>query len=444
LSVLAQEGFKLTQATLSRDLHQLRVVKTVGLQGRYRYVLTRPHHHRHESTKQDDVRPVAAQQDNSGLLAVVNGVKVPIGPAYDEYQYYAMMYAYYGYGEADIAELRQQVADYYIDLELIRQQYEKLGLDKDLDREALRAEAEAEYEIAAHGYLTYVDDEGMTEEQALNAARAMLNEDGYTVEYFEQMMYDEICLNAVLEYYVSDVEVTEEDVRAYYDELVAQDKQLVEEDPGYYDVMTGYGERVMYVPEGLRAVKHILIMLTEEQQMRVRELQTELEQVEAGLSADPENAELLSRRTQINQELDQIYATIEPTVNEVMQKLNNGEDFIALMEQYGEDPGMKNEPYKTQGYFVQAESVQWIIPFRDAAMALEKPGDISAPVRAEYGIHIIRYEYDVPAGGVDYDALHDELYEEVFNEKFNAYITELLEQWRSESEIEVYLENLDA
>ena len=29
LKELAKEGFKLTQATLSRDLHQLRVVKTV-------------------------------------------------------------------------------------------------------------------------------------------------------------------------------------------------------------------------------------------------------------------------------------------------------------------------------------------------------------------------------------------------------------------------------
>ncbi len=69
LSVLAQEGFKLTQATLSRDLHQLRVVKTVGLQGRYRYVLTRPHQHRHDS-KQDDVRPVTTPQDASGFMSI--------------------------------------------------------------------------------------------------------------------------------------------------------------------------------------------------------------------------------------------------------------------------------------------------------------------------------------------------------------------------------------
>ena len=69
LSVLAQEGFKLTQATLSRDLHQLRVVKTVGLQGRYRYVLTRPHQQRHES-KSDDVRPVTTPQDTSGFMSI--------------------------------------------------------------------------------------------------------------------------------------------------------------------------------------------------------------------------------------------------------------------------------------------------------------------------------------------------------------------------------------
>ena len=68
LNALANEGFKLTQATLSRDLHQLRVVKTVGLQGRYRYVLTRPNQMRHD-TKLEDVRP-AQTQDNSGFLSI--------------------------------------------------------------------------------------------------------------------------------------------------------------------------------------------------------------------------------------------------------------------------------------------------------------------------------------------------------------------------------------
>lgn len=36
---LLKEGFEPTQATLSRDLKQLRVVKTMGSKGKYRYIL---------------------------------------------------------------------------------------------------------------------------------------------------------------------------------------------------------------------------------------------------------------------------------------------------------------------------------------------------------------------------------------------------------------------
>lgn len=69
LNELAKEGFKLTQATLSRDLHQLRVVKTVGLKGRYRYVLTRPQQYRHEGAE-GEVRPVTQQQEANGFLSI--------------------------------------------------------------------------------------------------------------------------------------------------------------------------------------------------------------------------------------------------------------------------------------------------------------------------------------------------------------------------------------
>ena len=39
LRVLEQEGFKLTQATLSRDLKQLKVAKAASMNGKYVYVL---------------------------------------------------------------------------------------------------------------------------------------------------------------------------------------------------------------------------------------------------------------------------------------------------------------------------------------------------------------------------------------------------------------------
>ena len=69
LSVLAQEGFKLTQATLSRDLHQLRVVKTVMAEGRYKYVLPRQHKYRHDEGG-NDIHPVTPQQEVNGFLSI--------------------------------------------------------------------------------------------------------------------------------------------------------------------------------------------------------------------------------------------------------------------------------------------------------------------------------------------------------------------------------------
>ena len=69
LNELAKEGFKLTQATLSRDLHQLRVVKSVGVQGGYRYVLPRSSQYRHDGA-QGDVRPVTPQADMAGFQSI--------------------------------------------------------------------------------------------------------------------------------------------------------------------------------------------------------------------------------------------------------------------------------------------------------------------------------------------------------------------------------------
>jgi transcriptional regulator of arginine metabolism len=69
LKELAKEGFKLTQATLSRDLHQLRVVKTVVAEGRYKYILARQNRFRHDESN-SDVRVITPQQENNGFLSI--------------------------------------------------------------------------------------------------------------------------------------------------------------------------------------------------------------------------------------------------------------------------------------------------------------------------------------------------------------------------------------
>ena len=67
LNELAKEGFKLTQATLSRDLHQLRVVKTVRTPGQYRYELTRNNQYRNNDS---ETQPLTPQQESNGFLSI--------------------------------------------------------------------------------------------------------------------------------------------------------------------------------------------------------------------------------------------------------------------------------------------------------------------------------------------------------------------------------------
>ena len=376
-----------------------------------------------------------------GMLATINGEDIPIDEALDEYAYYEAIYTMYGMSD-QLEQLKQEIAEYYVSLELIYLQYAELGFETDMD--AVKATAQANYDEAVQSYTTYVTDDTLSEEETLKAAETMLIEEGYGLDYFEKIAYNEARLVAVLEHYTKDITATEEDVKAYYEELVASDKALYESNIAYYEQANSYGERVMYVPEGFRRVKHILVTLSDEAQTELSDLQDQLDSVENELTKEgADTAALNTKKAEIEKEIDEIFAVIDPKTEEILSKLAAGEDFIALMEEYGEDPGMQSEPYATEGYLVHADSTQWVTEFRDAAVALEQIGDVSQPVRTSYGLHIIRYEGDVESGAVDYDSVKDELMDEVQDTLMNSYYNDLIDQWRAEAEIVMYLENFD-
>jgi foldase protein PrsA len=75
----------------------------------------------------------------------------------------------------------------------------------------------------------------------------------------------------------------------------------------------------------------------------------------------------------------------EKTANEIKAKLDKGEDFAKLAKEYSKDPGSA-EKGGDLGWFGSGEMVK---EFEDAAYAL-KVGEISKPVKSEYGYHIIK------------------------------------------------------
>ena len=77
--------------------------------------------------------------------------------------------------------------------------------------------------------------------------------------------------------------------------------------------------------------------------------------------------------------------------NEVHAKAAKG-DFVALAKQYSEDPGSK-ETGGELGWFARGRMVK---EFENAAFGL-KPGEISEPVKSQFGYHIIQAEERRPA-----------------------------------------------
>ncbi len=70
----------------------------------------------------------------------------------------------------------------------------------------------------------------------------------------------------------------------------------------------------------------------------------------------------------------------------IIEKIKNGEDFDALIKEYGKDPGAENYP---EGYiFAKGEMVE---EFEKAAFSLEE-GEVSSVVESPYGYHIIKRE----------------------------------------------------
>ncbi len=95
--------------------------------------------------------------------------------------------------------------------------------------------------------------------------------------------------------------------------------------------------------------------------------------------------------------------------NELLAQLRQGADFATLARQQSADAGSAARGGDL-GFFARSRMVP---AFEAAAFALKKPGDLSAIVETNFGLHIIRLEERHDAGIRPFDEVKDELRKEI-------------------------------
>ena len=380
---------------------------------------------------------------------------------YGNYSYIAQLYSSFGMSmdSGTVNDILQDVVDTEIQSRAIAKEFESRGLTLSKTLDEIYAEADEAYQ-SNYDYV-YENAEGDTDEVRAANTELSLYQQGYTKDYLREYFvstYQTEAVEAAVREEIS--EVTDEELQAAYEEQVAADESTYTETPTKLDgTMTSADALVCWMPEGYRTVKHVLVIPEDEVLQAVTDArkavdtaQTELETLKTELDDvnddEPEEGEEVRTAEEIQADIDAKEAeladleaaaktaetacleSVKDRTDEIYAKLEAGEDFDAVMAEYGEDPGMQSEPSMTSGYYVSADSTQWDANFTAGAMLLSQVGDYSAePVISTSGVHIIYYNSDVTPGAVPLEDIRDALYDQTLESMKSEHYQNELTSW---------------
>ena len=383
-----------------------------------------------------ELRELLSQEESGRLLAArFNGGVITVSEAKAEYDYLAYYYEELGMDPDDYEDvIKNEVLNNLTEDAILVLKAQELGVyEPSAEEEAeIRQRAEESLNEMIEYYLAFQADPALSDEENRAAVEEFLAGEGTTLESLMESLTSQGWRDRLYEAVTADFSVADEQLRAYYDEACATAELTYTADPQSYETDRLNGEAVFWNPEGYRRVKRVLIAFSDENAARMAELNAQIEE-----TGDQETISAALA------EIETIYRSLDTIVAEVQGRIEAGDDFNLLIDEYGADPYMASGTGREDGYYVSVGSQQLDPDFVAAAMALNEPGDISEPIECAEGVYILRYEGDVTPGAVDYETfLADETMRANVEESLrSAYYNETVEQWLAEAEIELYPEN---
>ncbi len=351
---------------------------------------------------------VNEEKDRKIIVAKVNGEDILKGDLLDLYKMYN------GETEEYDKEAITSILDNLIEEEILKQKTVAAGHVVDEEaKEQAKEDYEQVIEDRAENLKEQAKEDADPEIDYQQLARDDMKEYLDSVNRTEEEYIEESAEYIVIQKYLDeltdDLKVDDKEIEEYYQKEL--DSQLE------YPSMSAYSTVSIVTEPAMRRVKHILIMLPDEDTKSIQALRQE----DKNEDADKMREEKLE--------------AIRTKAEAVLAETKTNENFESLIIKHGEDPGMESEENK-DGYTMYRDASMYE-EFLTASFGLDE-GGISELVATDVGYHIIKVYEATEDVIVSLEEVKEDIQTALLNQKKSEKIDELIKGWVEESDIKKY------
>ncbi|MGI6215295.1 MAG: peptidylprolyl isomerase [Christensenellales bacterium] len=398
-----------------------------------------------------------AEETTSRVLATVEDTQIYQSQA-DE-----IMPAFVDYNYINTESDYNTVVKYLVQEEIMRRKIADMKFDQfsPEELEAMQEDAKNEWENFLSMYVAQniSEDTQEAKDAARQRGEEYLAANGLSQEKILESIKRNESINKMRDYLLGGYSPTDQEIEELFKTVGEQYKEQYENNIPMYETMTTYyGQPSWYTPEGYRGIIHILIKVDEDVLEHYIAMQAAYEEQhreenaenaeEADGEQEEETADVVTEPVlleQIEEARQAVLDSQKETIDKIYDRLADGESFEKLIEEFGQDPGMLNADTVRDGYPVHKESIIYDPAFTKAAFSekMNEVGDVSDPVVGSFGIHILKYQRDVPSGLIMTDAIHEEISNVLIMQKENEVFSQALASWESTLNINYNEENIE-
>ena len=386
------------------------------------------------ATEEPVAEEAALTLSDDVLASAYNGavtvLKSEIQDEYDQMlSQYVAYYAQYGYSvdEYDTelqASVAQETVQTKLSTSIVRHYAAQNGYELTEEKKTeLAAQVKTALDNTREYLESYLSASGFTGDELNAAVEEQMAQAGYT----EETLMDSAELNDVLNFLyeraTADVTVTEDEVKAAFDEKVAKQKESYASVDTFVNDYVNESE-ILYTPENVRLMECIFVASVEG------------EATEDEATADEATvSEATVAEATAGEAADIASLTGYAKAKAIAAAIAGGADFEETMKAYTEDGS--TEEQMLRGYPVAENSTTYGEAFMAGAMALEHVGDVSDVIVTDYGYFILRYAKDLESGEADFEARKETETEETLTNKKNDAYSAFIDTILDEADIQV-------